>query len=299
MKECIKLATEQALSRKQFGRPIAEFELIKEKITRMTVLCYAAESLMTLVAHYSDVGCRDYSVEAAISKIFGTESLWTVAHDALQIAGGNGFMREYPYERIVRDSRINMIFEGTNEILRLYIALTGFKGAGEYLKEIGQGGAKIFNDPIKGFGVLSGYAAKKFTQLTSLGRDRISFIPRSLEDEAAIVEQYVIEFSGAVESILRRHGKGIIGKQFISQRIANTAIDLMTSLAVLSRTTHLIQQKGEDQCETELKITRVFVQQAKRRMNQNLRRIEKNEDKLQREIAEAVLQQGGYLWDIL
>lgn len=299
MKECIKLATEQALSRKQFGRPIAEFELIKEKITRMTVLCYAAESLMTLVAHYSDVGCRDYSVEAAISKIFGTESLWTVAHDALQIAGGNGFMREYPYERIVRDSRINMIFEGTNEILRLYIALTGFKGAGEYLKEIGQGGAKIFNDPIKGFGVLSGYAAKKFTQLTSLGRDRISFIPRSLEDEAAIVEQYVIEFSGAVESILRRHGKGIIGKQFISQRIANTAIDLMTSLAVLSRTTHLIHQKGEDQCETELKITRVFIQQAKRRMNQNLRRIDKNEDKLQREIAEAVLQQGGYLWDIL
>ncbi|MCI5065169.1 acyl-CoA dehydrogenase family protein [bacterium] len=299
MKECIRLATAQASQRKQFGRPISEFQLIKEKITRMTVQCYAAESLMLLVAHYSDSGCRDYSVEAAISKIFGTEALWSVAHDALQIAGGNGFMKEYPYERIVRDSRINMIFEGTNEILRLYIALTGFKGAGEYLKEIGKSGANIFNDPIKGFGVLSGYASKKFTQLTSLGRDRLEGVHPLLEEDAALVEQYVIEFSRAVESVLRRYGKEIIGKQYISQRIADTTIDLFASLAVLSRTTDLIEKKGEEGTETERNIAHLFIQGAKRRMNQNLRRIEINEDTLQTSVADAIFAHGKYPWDII
>ncbi|MCB0330997.1 MAG: acyl-CoA dehydrogenase family protein, partial [Bdellovibrionales bacterium] len=299
MKESIKLATEHALQRKQFGRSISEFELVKEKIARMTTLCYAAESLMMLVAHYSDVGCHDYSVEAAVSKVFGTESLWSVANDALQIAGGNGFMREFPYERIVRDSRINMIFEGTNEILRLYIALTGFRGAGEYLQEIGKSGANIFNDPIKGFGVLSGYAAKKFTQLTSMGRDRIGFVAKPLEEEAAVVEQYVIELSKSVESILRRYGKGIIGRQFMSQRIANTTIDLFTSLAVLSRTTHLIERDGEEKTRTEQKVARLFIQEAKRRMNQNLRRIEKNEDNIQREVADEIFGRGGYYWDVV
>ena len=299
MKECIKLATDHALQRKQFGKSISEFELVKEKIARMSVNCYAAESLMTLVAHYSDVGCQDYSVEAAISKVFGTEALWYVANDALQIAGGNGFMREYPYERIVRDSRINMIFEGTNEILRLYIALTGFKGAGEYLKDIGKSGANIFNDPIKGFGVLTGYASKKFTQLTSLGRDRIGFVAKPLEEEAAVVEQYVIEFSKSVESILRRHGKGIIGRQFTSQRIANSVIDIFASLAVLSRTTHLIELSSDEKTQTEQNMTRIFIQKAKRRINQNLRRVEKNEDKLQRSVADDIFQRGGYTWDII
>ncbi|MCB0334520.1 MAG: acyl-CoA dehydrogenase family protein, partial [Bdellovibrionales bacterium] len=176
MKRCIRLATAQALERKQFGRPISEFGLIKKKISQMTVDCFAAESLVNMVAYLIDSGHEDYSVEAAMSKVFASEALWKHANEALQVAGGSGFMKEYPYESIVRDCRINMIFEGTNEILRLYIALSGFQMAGEYLKEIGKSGKNIFNDPIKGFGVLSDYASKKFTQLTSLGRDRLGFV---------------------------------------------------------------------------------------------------------------------------
>jgi hypothetical protein len=78
----------------------------------------------------------------------------------LQIAGGNGYMRDYPYERIVRDCRINRIFEGTNEILRLFIALTAMNDVGSQLQELAASMKGVLNDPIKGFGVLSDYARK-------------------------------------------------------------------------------------------------------------------------------------------
>ena len=81
----------------------------------MVVDCYAAESVVNAVNGLIDAGQEEYAVEAAISKIFATEALWSAADEALQIAGGTGFMCEYPYERVVRDSRINRIFEGTNE----------------------------------------------------------------------------------------------------------------------------------------------------------------------------------------
>ena len=130
MKALIRLATAQAQERKQFGKPIAEFGLVREKIAQMVVDCFAAESAVWMVAHYIDAGCEDYAVEAAISKVFASEAMRRAADEALQIAGGNGFMREFPYERIVRDARILPIFEGTNEILRLFIALSALKGVG-------------------------------------------------------------------------------------------------------------------------------------------------------------------------
>lgn len=301
MKRCIKLASRQAKDRKQFGQSISEFGLIKSKISQMTVDCFAAESIVNLVAYYSDSGVEDYSVEAAISKIFATEALWKTSNEALQIAGGNGFMKEYPYERIVRDCRIFMIFEGTNEILRLYVALSGMKQAGEYLKEIGKSGANIFNDPIKGFGTLRGYANKKFTQLTSLGRERLEFVPDELREEADIFEQYTLEFSRITEVLLKRHGKNIIGKQFASNRIANIAIDLTVGLAVLSRVATMIATAGKESesVQQAIAIAKIFSQQAKRRMNQNVRRIERNEDDARKALSDFIVSEGEYPWDTI
>jgi alkylation response protein AidB-like acyl-CoA dehydrogenase len=143
MKRLLALSTVQARERRQFGRPIAEFGLVKQKLGEMVVNAYAAESVVGMVAGLSDQGYEDYAVEAAISKVFATEALWRAADEALQIAGGNGFMREFPYERVVRDSRINRIFEGTNEILRLFIALTALNRVGVQLKELVQGVKEI------------------------------------------------------------------------------------------------------------------------------------------------------------
>ena len=299
MKRCIALAAKQASERKQFGKSIAEFGLVKEKIAAMTVSCFATESVVSLVGYYIDNDFADYSVEAAISKVFASEALWYVADEALQIAGGNGYMREFPYENIVRDSRINRIFEGTNEILRLYISLSGMKDAGEYLKDVGKKMGNIFNDPIKGFGVLSQYATKKVSQLTPLGRDRIELVNANLRNQALVYENYTRELAKATEIILRRHGKNIVEKQFAMKRIADVTIDLFVGLCVLSRVSALIEQKGVENCKHEINMATIFSQQAKRRMNQNLRRVDINEDEEMKDLSDYIVGQGKYPWDTI
>ena len=172
MKALIRMAGRQAQERRQFGRPIAEFGLVRAKIAQMTVDCFAAESAVWMVAHYIDEGSEDYSTEAAISKVFASEAMQRAAYEALQIAAGAGFMRELPYEQFARDARILPIFEGTNEILRLYVALSCLKDVGEKLTELKSAAASIFNHPIKGFGLMSDYAERRFAQATGVGRDR-------------------------------------------------------------------------------------------------------------------------------
>lgn len=299
MKRCIELAVRQASERKQFGTPIIEFPLIKEKIAQMTVNCFATESVVRMIAHYIDSGVEDYSIEAAISKVFASEALWHTANEALQVAGGNGFMKEYPYERIVRDSRINMIFEGTNEILRLYIALSGMKDAGEYLKEIQSSLGKIFNDPIKGFGVLSGYAGKRVARLVPFARERLEEVHPELRQDALAYERYTQQLGAATEGVLRKYGKKIIGVQLPTRRLADIAIDLFVGLCMVSRVDQMVKGRGADQCRDELAIVRMFTKQAKRRINGNLRRLERNEDELVHQLSNSLREKGGYPWDIL
>ncbi|RIL11999.1 MAG: acyl-CoA dehydrogenase, partial [Proteobacteria bacterium] len=299
MKRCIEMAARQSKERKQFGRSISEFELVKEKLALMSVDCFAAESVVNMVAALIDSGVEDYSLEAAISKVFASEALFRTANEALQVAGGNGFMREYPYERIVRDSRINLIFEGTNEILRLYIALSGFKDVGEYLKEIGKSAGKIFNDPIKGFGVLSGYVTKRVSQLTSVGREKITRVHPALKEITPIYELYVSRLAKAGDAVLRNLGKDIIGNQLISKRFADIAIDLFVGLSLISRVSRDLEIKGVERCKQELNIALMFTQQAKRRMNHNIRRLESNEDEALRSLADHVIGQGCFEWDLV
>ncbi|MCB0343620.1 MAG: acyl-CoA dehydrogenase family protein [Bdellovibrionales bacterium] len=299
MKTSIALASEYATQRKQFGQSISEFGLIKQKVAQMTIDCFAAESAVSLLGHYIDNGVKDFSVEAAICKVFATEAMWRTGNEALQIAGGNGFMKDYPYEMIIRDSRINMIYEGTNEILRLYIALSGLKQVGEYLQDLSESVTGIFNHPIKGFGVMSEYASKRITRLTSLGRDKVDFIPPSLTDAALVFEHYTLALERAAEMVLRRHGKKVIEKQFAMSRIANVVIDLFVGLAVLSRVSKLIEERGSESCVNEIAIANTFSQQAKRRMNQNLRRIEKNEDEDMKVLADHIFENGSFDWDTI
>ena len=296
MKRCINLAIQQAQNRKQFGKSINDFGLVQEKIARMSMNCFVAESLVAVVGHYLDSGVEDYSVEAAVCKIFNSEALWSVVNDALQIAGGNGFMKEFPYELILRDSRINLIFEGTSEILRLYIALSGLKGAGEYLKDISSSVSKIFNDPIKGFGVLSSYAGKRFSEITLLGGDRLTKVHPKLSELSAVYEKGVLQLANASTSLLKKHGKKVVDQQFAQKRLADTTIDLFAGMCVLSRVTSLLE-KGP--CEEEVLIARLFTEQAKHRIAENLRAIERDEDQWMESLSKSMSSTGRYPWDVL
>src|SRR5882724_10908441 len=226
MKTLIAHATRQAETRKQFGTPIANFSLVREKISQMAVDCFAAESVVWMVAHYIDSGDEDYSVEAAMSKVFASEALQRSAYEALQIAAGSGYMRDAPYEQITRDSRILSIFEGTNEILRLYIALSGLKDVGSTLSGLKSAIGNIFNDPIKGFGVLSTYAGRRVRETTGYGTDKIlRELHPALRKAAETYEKYVVELSKSADALLRKHGKKIADKQYQQKRIADIAID--------------------------------------------------------------------------
>jgi alkylation response protein AidB-like acyl-CoA dehydrogenase len=299
MKSLIKLAVRQAQERRQFGKDIAQYGLVREKIAQMTVDCFAAESTVWMVAHYIDEACEDYSVEAAISKVFASEAMQRAAYEGLQIAGGNGFMREFRYEQIVRDARILPIFEGTNEILRLYIALSALKGVGASLSELRSAVNSVFNDPIKGFGVLGGYAERRFTQATGIGRDRIvSRLEPPLRALAGTYERYANELARVADEALRALGKAVADDQHLQKRIADLMIDLFVGLCVISRADSLAKSHPESAGEV-LAIANMFTRQARRRMNRNIRGMTTNEDRPIDTIAAAIIERGAYPWDVI
>ena len=120
-KECLELSTRYAKERKQFGEPISHFEAIQWMIAEMATLIYAMESIVYRTAAAYDAG-KSTSRESAIVKLFCSEALDEVVDLAVQVHGGMGYSREIPIERFYRDSRINRIFEGTNEIQKMVIA---------------------------------------------------------------------------------------------------------------------------------------------------------------------------------
>jgi acyl-CoA dehydrogenase family protein 9 len=281
-------AASHATQRKQFQTRIADFEMIRAKFARMVVSTYALESMVYLTAGLIDRGLDDYSLEGACCKIYGTETVWRNINDALQIAGGNGFMEEYPYEKALRDSRINMIFEGTNEILRVLVALSGMRDVGEDLKEVG----RALKAPLSSLGILSEYAARKFRGAVAPGR--LSRLAPELAPQGEIVARYARAANGAVETLLRKYGKDVIAKEYHQERLANIAIDLYGSLAVLSRATSAIGARGAEAAADEVRVAKAFVEGAKYRMVGHLKEMDKNRDAEQTAISETAYSSVGY-----
>ncbi|MFT3923867.1 MAG: acyl-CoA dehydrogenase family protein [Myxococcales bacterium] len=300
MKHVISLAAQHARDRKQFGKPIYEFGLIKQKLGRMMVDCYAAESVVNLVAHMIDSKSQDYAVEAAISKIFASEALFRVSDEALQIAAGVGYMRELPYERVARDARIMRIFEGTNEILRLFVALTAMSDVGDQLKDLASGVKGVFADPIKGFGVWTDYARRQAALRTGISASsKLQGLPESLRDVSTTFEDATRQLAQGADRILRKHGRHIIGKQLATRRLSDIMVDLFVMAAMLSRVGTSVGRQGAQASEKEIAILRSYVGQAKTRIDRNFARIDDNEDELIKALGDHAVEHEGYPWDVL
>ncbi|MDB4944337.1 MAG: Acyl-CoA dehydrogenase [Labilithrix sp.] len=292
-KRLLRMSIDRVNERKAFGRSISEFGLMRDKIAQMSADIFALESLTYLTTGLVDAGTTDVSIESAIGKVFGSETLWRVANEASQIAGALSYMRSQPWERLLRDARIPMIYEGTNEILRCFIALSGMQGPGREIQEV----SKAMREPIKGFGLLSDFAIKKAR--TALGRERMTKAHPMLAREAVLFEEYTAHLAKGVDKVLRRHGDNIAEMQYTQKRVADLAIDLYALAAVITRTSRAIERRGEEGSRREIDLASVFATSAKRRMAENVAAMDENDDELRKSIAQRTCTDGGYPLDIL
>lgn len=267
MRAGIKKAVEHATQRTQFGSKIDSYGTIQEKIARMSMAHYATESMAYMVSGVMDSGASDYQLEAAISKVFASEAAWYVTDEAIQILGGMGYMKECGIEKVMRDLRIFRIFEGTNDILRLFVALTGIQYAGGHLREL----QNAVKDPISNFGVVLGEVASRAKSSLGLGAGNLlaDRVHPNLVEVAAHTCKNVEMFGGAVEKLLIKHGKHIINEQFLLNRLAEAAIDIYATSCMLSRCTQSLNE-GLASARHEELLTKTFCNEANDRILTNL-----------------------------
>jgi acyl-CoA dehydrogenase family protein 9 len=254
-----------ALDRRQFGAPIATFEMIRDKFATMASHVYAMESVIGLTAGMADRGDKDFALESAAVKVYCTEAAWWSINEALQIAGGMGFMREAPYERFLRDARVNMIFEGTNEIMRSFLALSGCRAAAELL-----GGG---HSP------------------TGAG---LGAMPEALGPHGDAFDRDVGRFSKAVGGVLESHGHDLVDREYLQARLADALMALWVRAACLARTATLIEARGQQDAEAETLLCRHACAIQEGRMEAALLALETNQDERSTRVSELIYGARGY-----
>jgi butyryl-CoA dehydrogenase len=250
-----------AKQRKAFGKVIADFGLVREKLANMATLIYVGEALVYRTVGMMDVALNEvdktgadaaketrkaieeYAVECSILKVWGSEMIDYVVDETVQIYGGYGFVEEYPAERAYRDARINRIFEGTNEINRLII--TGF------LLKRAMSGQLPLMPAIKKLmdEVLAG---------PSLGED----LEGPLEQERKLVAQAKKLSLFAAGAATQKYMQAIQDQQEVMGAIADMVIETYAMESAVLRSQKMVQQKGEAASATAIAMTRVYLSQA-------------------------------------
>nr|XP_020728138.1 acyl-CoA dehydrogenase family member 9, mitochondrial isoform X1 [Odocoileus virginianus texanus] len=298
LKKLIEMTAEYACTRKQFNRNLSEFGLIQEKFALMAQKAYVMESMAYLTAAMLDApGFPDCSIEAAMVKVFSSEGAWTCVSEALQILGGSGYIRDYPYERLLRDSRILLIFEGTNEILRMYIALTGLQHAGRILtarvNELKRGNVTTIMETV---GQRLRDSLGRTVDLGLTGK--LGVVHPSLVDGAHKLEENVYYFGRSVETLLLRFGKAIVEEQLVLKRVANVLVNLYGMTAVLSRASRSIRLGLRDH-DHEVLLANIFCSEAYHQNLFTLSQLDKhspeNLDELVKKVSQQILEKRAYI----
>ena len=288
-KKLLDMTIDHVKERRQFGQPLADFELVQDKVGWMVSYLFGLESMTYLTCGLVDAGVPDYSLESAICKVAGTEFLWYAANRSLQLAGGQGYLRTEPWEKIVRDIRIFPIFEGANDVLRAFIALGGIKPVGEKLEGLGDVG---LGDPIGSIGVLVDYVADRAKR--EVRPDRIGMAHEDLSGHADAVSGQVKQLAGLTEKLLREHRGEIVQRQFAQKRLADAVADVFAQVAVLSRVTSIFSDQGVEASGQERFIADTFCSRAAARVQSNFDQIESNDDDRMTSIAKLAYKRGAY-----
>lgn len=250
--------------RQQFGAPLASFEITQRKAATLAADTYAADAMVGALAAALDGGDVDASLEAAIAKVFASELIWRASDEMVQLAGGRGFVKPWPYERYLRDARINRIFEGANEILRLYVGLNGVQGPAAQLQEL----AQALKNPLQHWERVADYASERVK--SALGRHEkfdVKFHAR-LEPHARYIEKHTAELARATDRAITRHKKRLIERQMVVERLADMAAELYARAVTVSRTQRLIETQGLEASARELDLCDLFCVTSGRRFRE-------------------------------
>lgn len=289
-KFCVQAATAYANQRVQFKEALAEFELTKKKIAWMAAHTFAMEATTVQCAAFIDRGSEDFMLETAMLKVFSTEALWQIINDTLQIHGGAGYFTNLPFERMMRDARINQIGEGANEVLRAFIAVVGMRGVGESLKGV----LEASRHPISNFSTLWRFAKSQLSQ--RLFSPTVPVQNASFRRQAKELGNRVREFGIAIQQLLAhlrkqalqaRNGhlneelaimERVLKSQYQQERIADAACDLYASACTLSRLDAMGPAQEGSQEEKDVQAGLHFLALANRRIKINLAALWDNDD---------------------
>ncbi len=260
----------RAKTRKQFGVSIENFELIQEKIVRARVRELIVSAMTSFTARLLEEDpTAPVAIESSHCKLFGTTRAWETLYDALQVAGGSGYIASQPYEKRMRDFRVTTVFEGTSEIHSIYPPLYLARTVGKRLKEVG--GKNPFN---RFFFLWKGFWKG--------GEFRKKFDDPTLRKAARLIRKNTGTLRRNLYLALGIHGKKIGEKEFLLRRITHLSLD---TFALLSVAALINDRKAQGNPTTnEMNLLAYLLEEAKLRRRENRRFFTNRKEKLHRKI---------------
>ncbi|RCH64723.1 acyl-CoA dehydrogenase [Streptomyces sp. SDr-06] len=303
-KWCLKIAREWAGVREQWGRPVARHEAVGAKISFIAATTFALEAMTDLSSQMADEDRNDIRIEAALAKLYGSEMAWLMTDELVQIRGGRGFEtadslaargeRAVPAEQMLRDMRINRIFEGSTEIMHLLIAREAVDAhlsvAGDLIDP-----DKSLQDKAKAGAGAAGFYAKWLPKLVAgpgqLPRSYAEFGP--LAQHLRYAERSARKLARSTFYAMSRWQGRMETKQGFLGRIVDIGAELFAMSAACVRAEHL-RATGENGREA-LQLADAFCRQSRIRVEELFTRLWSNTDDLDRKIVDEVLA-GSYTW---
>jgi alkylation response protein AidB-like acyl-CoA dehydrogenase len=303
-KFCLKISREWAAERRQWGAPVGRHEAVAQKLADMAASAFAMEAINELAARLADQGKSDIRLEAAMAKMFNSEVAWHVADEAMQIRGGRGYETAaslgrrgeppIPLERVMRDLRINMIFEGSSEIMRLFIAREAVD------PHLQRAGAMI--DP-------EAKTAAKLRGVAGLGLHFAGWLPRLVTGRGVVpgafgefgalarhlrfVERAARKLGRTLFLAMTRFGPKLEKRQAVLFRLVDVGAELFAMAAVCARAQALHRANPQDRAPIEL--ADLFCRGARKRIAQSFRAVFRNHDRRKYRVAMNVLE-GRHAW---
>ncbi len=273
-KDMVERAIKHSMERHQFQRPLASFGLVKEKLAKMSALVYAIDAVTYLTAGLLDRGEEDFMIETAIVKVFASDCQWKICYDTMQVLGGRSFFTDEPYERMMRDARLNTIGEGSNEVLRAFIAIVGMRDVGMQLKDVADSVASPLRALGKAFGI------GKTTLERIMKTPAIPVRSHQLQAEARKLGESVRRFGLSVQRAVIRYREGIVEQQMVLDRLTTAVIALYTASAVIGKLDgELAQSDGKhDAVANDLAVGKLYCSMAFETLDHALDTLFKNND---------------------